>query len=45
MSIVTPNPQFKPRGLITLMVHYYLGSNREMVEIETINLLNINLDG
>ena len=40
-NINTINPRSKPRGLINFMVHNHLGWNRERVEIETINLLNL----
>ena len=33
--VYTVNPSFKPQGLIDFMVHNYLGSNRERVEIKT----------
>ena len=34
---------FSPLHLINFMVHNHPGSNRERVEIETINLLNLLL--
>ena len=37
----TVNPLVKPQGLINFMVHNHPGSNRERVEIEIINPLNL----
>ena len=39
--IGTVNARFKPWALINHMVHNHPGSNRERVEIKTINLLNL----
>ena len=43
MYMITVNPRFKPWGLINFIVHNHPGSNRERVEIETVDLLNLSM--